>query len=499
MVEMLRVIPQSAREPRVWWWLAALIPVFTFFHSIRQDGQALNADMLESYAWGMAWQMGYYKHPPFAAWISAMWFSVMPRRHWAFFLLAALNCSLALLAVRAVAVRFLEPAKVVVAVLAMTLIPFYLVEAYKYNPNVAMLPLWPLTAWLYLRVLRGGRWLDGVCLGVAAALAMLTKYYSAFLLAAMLGHALSDARARCLFRSRTFYVALAAFLVCVSPHVYWLFKTHFMVLEYLSARVAVGKSVPYLFDEKLVEFALVPLVYTVLPLGLMYLFSRLYPPSSESNFAGRWKALSCSVEGRALIWMSAAPPAFTIAYCIMTSDVLHTTWLIPAGFGWTILAARLMPDWDADKAHRLFCRLLGSFWTALLVAALLLPSRTGPPMIEVANLTLKTWRQAYGTPLRIVGGSRGYSNALAFYSPDSPSVLQENSYRLTPWIRPQDVRRSGALFVCDSRFAHCLRQVAAFEPTPVLIRTTTVRRAGSPSGGESFPVTIFAVPPAAAG
>jgi 4-amino-4-deoxy-L-arabinose transferase-like glycosyltransferase len=443
----------------------------------------------------MAWQAGYYKHPPFAAWVSAAWFSFMPKRNWAFFLLAAVNCSLALAAVRLIALRFLKPGEVMVAVLAMTLIPFYFVDAYKYNPNVAMLPLWPLTAWCYLRVLRNGRWIDAVYLGGAAGLAMLAKYYSAFLLAALLGHALTDPVARRLFRSRTFYIALAVFAACVSPHVYWLFKTHFMILEYLSTRVAVGSGIPHLFGEKFAEFTFAPLAYTLIPIGLVYLFSRLYPATPQRKLVERWKTLADSVEGRALLWMSVAPVALTIVYCTVMSDVMHTTWLIPAGFGWTILAVRLLPDWDSGRARRPFLRLLGLFWAILIVGALLLPSRTGPPMIEAAELALKAWHQRYPVPLRIVGGFRDYSNALAFYSPDSPQVLQENNYRLTPWVSPEDVRRYGALFVCDSRIASCMQQVRQLKPAPRLVKSVSIRHAGASADGERFPISIFMIPP----
>jgi hypothetical protein len=52
--------------------------------------------MAEAYVWGREFQLGYFQHPPFWAWIAGLWFEVFPRADLAFTLLATLNAGLGL-------------------------------------------------------------------------------------------------------------------------------------------------------------------------------------------------------------------------------------------------------------------------------------------------------------------------------------------------------------------------------------------------------------------
>ncbi len=54
-------------------------------------GRALHIDVLEAYAWGKEFQLGYYAHPPFWAWIAGAWFLVFPVNNAWFILLEAIN------------------------------------------------------------------------------------------------------------------------------------------------------------------------------------------------------------------------------------------------------------------------------------------------------------------------------------------------------------------------------------------------------------------------
>jgi hypothetical protein len=39
---------------------------------------AIHNDMAEAYDWGREFQLGYFQHPPFWAWIAGLWFEVFP-------------------------------------------------------------------------------------------------------------------------------------------------------------------------------------------------------------------------------------------------------------------------------------------------------------------------------------------------------------------------------------------------------------------------------------
>src|ERR1700733_10259126 len=80
----------GSRQPR-WLWLVLVIAAFmaawTAVASITDAGAALHHDTVEAYVWGQSFQLGYFKHPPFWAWVAGLWFSVFPRANWAAYLL----------------------------------------------------------------------------------------------------------------------------------------------------------------------------------------------------------------------------------------------------------------------------------------------------------------------------------------------------------------------------------------------------------------------------
>ena len=68
--------------------------------------------------------------------------------------------------------------------------------------------------------------------GVAAAGAMLTKYWSVLLLAALAIGAASDPRRKSYFSSAAPFVTVAAGVVALSPHLVWLYRHDFATFGY---------------------------------------------------------------------------------------------------------------------------------------------------------------------------------------------------------------------------------------------------------------------------
>ena len=64
---------------------------WTIHGMIAGAGGTLHFDLLEAYAWGKEFQLGYNQHGPFWAWIAGAWFLVFPVANWPFILLQAIN------------------------------------------------------------------------------------------------------------------------------------------------------------------------------------------------------------------------------------------------------------------------------------------------------------------------------------------------------------------------------------------------------------------------
>jgi hypothetical protein len=83
------LIDPARRERSVLLALAAYLALWTIYGTIAKSSQGLHPDMTELLAWSrdLAWG---YKHPPLAALIVRLWFSLFPVAEWSYYLLAML-------------------------------------------------------------------------------------------------------------------------------------------------------------------------------------------------------------------------------------------------------------------------------------------------------------------------------------------------------------------------------------------------------------------------
>ena len=101
------------------------------YYAFVEAPTAIKHDMSEAYAWGQEFQLGYNQHPPFWAWLCALWFEVFPHTQWAFGLLSALNAGVGLLGAWHLIGDFARGPKRAAAWALLILTPLYTAYAYK--------------------------------------------------------------------------------------------------------------------------------------------------------------------------------------------------------------------------------------------------------------------------------------------------------------------------------------------------------------------------------
>ena len=236
-------IPGRARKDAIGWdpaapKVAAIFIAFVLglacYYAFLEAPTAVKHDMSEAYAWGQEYQLGYNQHPPFWAWVCALWFEVFPHTQWAFGLLSALNAGIGLWGAWCLIGDFTLGPKRVAAWSLLILTPLYTAYAYRYNANIIFLSIWPWTAHYFMRSVQSRRPGDAIAFGVCVAVALLSKYYALILVAtcflALLQH---PARWRYL-TSRSPYVSVAVTVALFAPHAWWLLANEAPPLRYLS-------------------------------------------------------------------------------------------------------------------------------------------------------------------------------------------------------------------------------------------------------------------------
>ena len=201
------------------------VAIWQAFLAIAYVGGDLHPDVLETWTLGRNIEWGYAKHPPLMGWIARAWTSIFPLANWSFQLLALTNSALALGIVDLISRRFVQGDKRLIVLLLLMLTPIYQFHAQRFNANSVLLATWPLATYCFLRSFETRQLGWAVAAGATAALAMLGKYYSVFLIVSFAFAAILHQQRRAYFGSLAPWVSAITGLVALEPHLYWLATT----------------------------------------------------------------------------------------------------------------------------------------------------------------------------------------------------------------------------------------------------------------------------------
>ena len=127
---------------------------------------------------------------------------------------------------------YLDGEKRVAGLVLLTFIPFFNFHALKYNANTVLIPLWAVTTWCFLRSFETRSAIWAALAGLAAACAMLGKYWSIFLLAGLAVAALADPRRTVYLRSSAPWITIAVGALAIAPHLAWIVANDFAPFTY---------------------------------------------------------------------------------------------------------------------------------------------------------------------------------------------------------------------------------------------------------------------------
>src|SRR5712675_192146 len=205
--------------------LIGFIAVWLAFLMIAYQGGDLHSDVLETWTFGRSLEWGYSKHPPLMGWVARAWTSVFPLTNWSFQLMALVNAAFALWTVDLILRRFVKGDKRVIVLLLLMMLPIYQLHAQRFNANAVLLATWPIATYCFLRSFETRQVLWAIAAGATAALALLGKYYSVFLIGGFVFAAICHPQRRAYFGSLAPWVSTIAGFAALGPHLYWLAAT----------------------------------------------------------------------------------------------------------------------------------------------------------------------------------------------------------------------------------------------------------------------------------
>jgi 4-amino-4-deoxy-L-arabinose transferase-like glycosyltransferase len=460
----------TACDPKASLWL---VIGFAIVHAVLwtlilinlKAAQDVHMDVAEAFAWGQKFQFGYGKHPPLAGWVAGRWFKLFPVKDWATYALAMATLGCGLVITWLIALRVVDYRRAFFVVVMLALYPIFNFKGFKYNPDLLQLVPLPLLVLAYLNAFEKRSVRAGLWLGLAGALALMTKYWVLTMIGAIGLAALIHPERLKFLRSPAPWVAIATLVVAMIPHLVWLKEVDFLPLTYagdvygLSSRAQSVQLVLGYLGHNLALLA-VPVVLALIALARVprwwakpsALFAHLWSrgPNPGVNLP---QALNIWI---IQIVVAIGPPLGGLIFTIY----MKTDWGISLFF-LTPLALVAIPLLRVQKIALFH---IAAIWLVVTLAALAASpyiareemavnpngAATYGARSELARELTEAWRTRFNSRWAVVAGTTEMGEPMTFYSPDHPAPFTPGELWSSGLTSLEEAKRLGFIGICDT-------------------------------------------------
>lgn len=436
---------------------AWVIPGFLFIHALVWTALPallypnLPLDLIEALVYGREWQLGYDKLPPLPWWLVEVAHRVIGY-DFAYYLLAQGAVVAGFAAVWAMARPLIGARGALVALLILDGLHYFNYTAAKFNHDVIQLPFWALAGYALHRALRSGETRYWLLLGLTIGLSLWSKYFVAVLAVPFGLFMLADRDARKHLATPGPYIALAAAIAAMAPHLVWLVQNDFLPFGYAEHRAQLSRGWydhlwhPFQFAIGQLFF-LIPSLLIALPL----FWPR--PTKDEPPVV----VAADAFDMRIVTLLAFGPLATVLALSAVSGRGTIAMWGYPLflfGSVWLVLVARRFLD-DARIIR------IGIIWSVVFtVLGLAFIGNYGVlpqydhryravlyPGSDLARELSDRYRTLTGKEIVYVIGTMWDGGNASHYMPTQPRVLIDGKPARAPWIDLNDLRARGAVVV----------------------------------------------------
>jgi 4-amino-4-deoxy-L-arabinose transferase-like glycosyltransferase len=509
----------SAGDPASGWRLVigfaiAHAVLWTFILINLKAAQDVHMDVAEAFAWGQKFQLGYGKHPPLSGWVAGLWFRVFPVTDWATYALAMATLACGLVICWRIALRVVDRRRAFFVVVMLALYPIFNFKGFKFNPDLLQLVALPLVVLAYLNAFEKRSVRSGLWLGLAGALALMTKYWVLTMIGAIGIAALVHPDRLKFLGSPAPWVAILTLVVAMIPHLVWLKQVDFVPLTYagdvygLSNRAQNAQLVLGYIGHNL-ALLLAPVALALLALALLPPWWKTPPLALVTRPWSRGPNPGVNPSQALNIWIiqvvvAIGPPLGALIFEVY----MKTDWGISLFF-LTPLALVAIPQLRLQK-RALFN--IAAIWLVVTLATL-----AGSPAIAVREMAenpngasgygarsqlarelTQAWRTRFNTRWAVVAGTTEIGEPMTFYSPDHPAPFTPGELWSSGLTSLEEAQRLGFIGICDTsdgRLPVCTAWMEANAANAERLTITTQRFFhGRP--GPAISWNVYIAPPA---
>jgi 4-amino-4-deoxy-L-arabinose transferase-like glycosyltransferase len=464
----------TASDPKASLWLvigfaAAHAVLWTLILINLKAAQDVHMDVAEAFAWGQKFQFGYGKHPPLAGWVAGLWFKLFPVADWATYALAMATLGCGLVISWLIALRVVDRRRAFFVVVMLALYPIFNFKGFKYNPDLLQLVTLPLLVLAYLNAFEKRSMRSGVWLGLAGALALMTKYWVLTMIGAIGLAALIHPQRLKFLGSPAPWVAIATLVIAMIPHLVWLKDVDFVPLTYagdvygLSNFAQSAQLVLGYVGHNLALLAL-PVALAAIALVWTPRWWRKLARQPSALFAHLWSAGAnpgVNVAQARNVWIiqsivAIGPPLGGLIFMIY----MKTDWGISLFF-LTPLALVAIPSLRVQKIALFH---IAAIWLVVTLATLAASpyiateemavnpngASTYGARSQLARELTEIWHNRFHSRWAVVAGTTEMGEPMTFYSPDHPAPFTPGEIWSSGLTSLEEAKRLGFVGICDT-------------------------------------------------
>ena len=411
----------------------------------------LPLDLIEALMYGREWQLGYDKLPPLPWWLVQA--ANMTIGHdFAYYLLAQIAVAAAFAFVFLTARALTGPLGALVSLLIVDGLHYLNYTSAKFNHDVVQLPFWAMAGFAFHRALRGRRNADWLLLGLAVGISLWAKYFVAVLAIPLALFVFIDRDARQTLKTPGPYIAIAAALITMAPHLVWLVNNDFLPFTYAEHRALPSRG--------LIDHVWHPLQFAISQSFFLLPALLIAAPLCFPRFRAGEPPLAASADAydrRIVTLLAFGLMATVLAMSALSGRGTVAMWGYPLWLFlglWIVLTARRAID--AVRLTRLLA-IWGIVFTCLGLAFVVnyavLPQydhRYRAVFYPGANIAREISDRYYAVtgkaPVYVIGTMWDGGN-VEHYAPSHPRNLVDGKPARAPWIDLNDLRARGAVVV----------------------------------------------------
>ena len=512
----------SASDRKISLWLVigfavAHAVLWTFILINLKAAQDVHMDVAEAFAWGQKFQFGYGKHPPLAGWVAGLWFKIFPVADWATYALAMTTLGCGLVISWLISLRVVDRRRAFFVVVMLALYPIFNFKGFKYNPDLLQLVTLPLLVLAYLHAFEKRSVRAGLWLGLAGALALMTKYWVLTMIGAVGLAALIHPDRLLFLRSPAPWVAIATLVVAMIPHLIWLKEVDFVPLTYASDVYGLSSRAQNI--QLVLGYIGHNLALLAAPVALAVMALAWRP---------RWWATSVRHPLALLTrpWCRGANPGVNVSQALNTW-IIQIVVAIGPPLGGLIFTVYMKTDWGISlffltplalvaipslRLQGMALFHIAAIWLVVTLAALAASpyiaaremavnpngAATYGARSDLARELTQAWHTRFNSRWAVVAGTTEVGEPMTFYSPDHPAPFTPGEIWSSGLTSLEEAKRLGFIGICDTtdgRLPVCDAWMTANGNNAERLAITTQRFFhGHP--GPAISWKVYIVPPA---